>query len=140
MTYEKSCGAVLFTRINKEIKYVLVQQLEGFYSFPKGHIENNESEKETALREIYEELQIKATILDDFVITDEHSIPNKTNVIKQITYFLAEYQNQEIVYQKEELLSALLVSYEEAMNMFQYDSSKKILTEANDFILAKNIR
>lgn len=38
-SYEKSCGAVAFTRINGEIKYVLVQQLEGFYGFPKGHDE-----------------------------------------------------------------------------------------------------
>ena len=54
MKYEKSCGAVVYTKINDTIKYVLVQQLEGFWGFPKGHIEGNETEEENALREIYE--------------------------------------------------------------------------------------
>jgi bis(5'-nucleosidyl)-tetraphosphatase len=52
----KNLGAIVYTRINNVIKYVLVQQLEGFYGFPKGHIEQNETEVETALREIYEEV------------------------------------------------------------------------------------
>lgn len=47
MTYEKSCGAVVFTRINHEIRYVLVQQLEGFHGFPKGHMEEGETEEQT---------------------------------------------------------------------------------------------
>lgn len=137
MTYEKSCGAVVFTRIAGQIKYVLVQQLEGFYGFPKGHMEEGESEKETALREIFEEVHLTPTIVEGFVTTDAHAIPGKKDVIKQLVYFLAEYSGQEIVFQKEELLSAPLVSYEEAMEMFQYESSKRILKEANDFLLSK---
>ncbi len=135
MTYEKSCGAVIFTRIDGEIRYVLVQQLEGFYGFPKGHMEENETESETALREIYEELQLKPVIIEGFITSDEHAIPNKKGVIKQMIYFLAEFKEQEIIIQEDELLSAPLVSYDEAMSMFQYDSSKRILKEANDFLL-----
>lgn len=135
MTYEKSCGAVLFTKINNTVKYVLVEQSEGFYSFPKGHMEKGESEIETALREIFEETNIKATIIEGFVRKNEYALPNKPNVIKQVTYFIAEYSNQEIVFQKEELLGATLVTYEEAMELFQYESSKRILAEANDFII-----
>lgn len=134
MKYEKSCGAVVFTRIDGEIKYVLVQQLEGFYGFPKGHMEEGETEKETALREIFEEVGLKPTIIEGFLTTDEHAIPNIKDVMKQLVYFLAEFKDQEIVIQKEELLSAPLVSYEEAMKLFQYESSKRILKEAHDFL------
>jgi NADH pyrophosphatase NudC (nudix superfamily) len=49
-------------------------------------------------------------------------------------YFLAEYADQEIVFQQEELLSAPLVSYAEAMDLFEYESSKRILNEAYRFI------
>ena len=56
MKLEKSCGAVVYTLKNGKPQYVIVQSLEGFYGFPKGHIENNETEKETAIREIYEEV------------------------------------------------------------------------------------
>ena len=135
MRYEKSCGAVVFTRAGGQIKFALVQQLAGFYSFPKGHVEKGETEQETALREIYEELQLKPTLLEGFRTVDEHIIPHKPDITKQIVYFLGEYADQEIVFQREELLSAPLVTYEEAMALFQYESSKRILTEAYDYIL-----
>lgn len=133
MTYEKSCGAVVFTRTDGVIKYALVQQKAGFHGFPKGHMEPGESERETALREIYEELGLRPTLLDGFVTTDEHPIPGK-NVMKQIVYFLGEFSNQEIRFQTEELLSAPLVTYEEAMALFEYESSKRILREADAFL------
>ena len=135
MKYEKSCGAVVYTKINDTINYVLVQQLEGFWGFPKGHIEGNETEEETALREIYEEVKLKADILKGFRTVDEHAIPNKGNVIKQIVYFCAEYYDQDIITQNDELLSASLVTYEEALQLLEFESSKRILKEANDFLL-----
>ena len=42
-----------------------------------------------------------------------------------------------LTYQKEELTDALLTDYETAMTLFQFDSSKRILTEANNFLLSK---
>ena len=55
MNYEKSCGAVVFTIQNHKIMYVIVQSKEGYYGFPKGHMEYEETEIETALREVFEE-------------------------------------------------------------------------------------
>lgn len=133
MTHQKSCGAVVFTRIDGRIKYALVQQREGFHGFPKGHMEPGESEQETALREIYEELSLRPVLIDGFVTTDEHPIPGK-DVMKQIVYFLAGYSDQNIVFQEEELLGAPLVTYEEAMDLLEYESSKRILREANHFL------
>ena len=56
--------------------------------------------------------------------------------MKRVMYFAAEYDNQEISYQKEELLGAYLMTYEEAMDIFQFESSKRILREVNDFIIS----
>lgn len=134
MPFEKSCGAVVFTRTDGEIRYVLAQNLEGYYGFPKGHMEPGETEEQTALREIREEVGLRPRLIEGFRTEDEHPLPKKPGVIKQIVYFLAEYENQEISYQKEELLSAPLVSYEEAMELFAFESSKRILTEANEFL------
>jgi bis(5'-nucleosidyl)-tetraphosphatase len=134
MNYENSCGAVVFTRHNGKIQYVIIQSLEGYYGFPKGHMEGIEEEEETALREIYEETGLRVRILDEFKTSDEHPIPNKEGVIKRIIYFLAEYEDQEIQFQKEELLGASLMNYEEALSAFQFDSSKRILTEANSYL------
>lgn len=134
MSYEKSCGAVVFTRVRGEIRYVIIQSLEGFYGFPKGHMEVDETEEETALREIREEVGLTPAILPGFRVTDEHPIPGKPGVMKRIVYFLAEYHDQEPSYQREELLGVFLMDYETAMAAFQFESSRSILREAREFL------
>ena len=137
MMYEKSCGAVVFTRMNNEIQYLLIRNLTGIYGFPKGHVEQGETEEQTALREVFEEVGLTVKLVPGFRSEDEHPIPQKENTMKQIVYFLGEYSNQEFTYQIEELTDALLTDYETAMTLFQFDSSKRILTEANNFLLSR---
>ena len=133
-TYEKSCGAVVFTKTDDGVRYVIVQSLEGYYGFPKGHCEAGETEEETALREVLEETGLRVYLLPGFRCTDEHPIPQKPGIIKQIVYFAARYADQRITYQKEELMDARLMTFDEAMNAFQWDSSKAILRKVNDYI------
>ncbi|WP_034439978.1 bis(5'-nucleosyl)-tetraphosphatase [Clostridium ihumii] len=134
MKHEVSSGAVVFTRKENDVYFVIVKSLEGHYGFPKGHIEGMETEKETALREIYEEIGIRPQIIDGFRTMDEYIIPNKEEIIKEVIYFVAEYDNQQICYQEEELDGAYLIKYEDAMEVLNFDSSKRILSEAKDFI------
>ena len=57
--------------------------------------------------------------------------------IKRVIYFLAEYDNQNIRYQKDELLGAYLMTYEEAISLFQFDNLKKVFDKARDFITGR---
>lgn len=139
MLLEKSCGAVVFTKMGKDIKYLLVSNLDGFYGFPKGHMENGETEEETALREVLEETGVKVELIDGFKKTDEYLIPKKNDIIKQVTYFLGEFQKQNIIWQSEELSGAYLVTYTEAMKLLQFESLKQILKEADNYINAKDM-
>jgi len=116
---------------------LLIRNLTGIYGFPKGHMEAGETEEQTALREVFEETGLSVCFVPGFRTEDEHPIPQKENTIKQIVYFLGEYENQAFHYQKEELTDALLADYETAMSLLQFDSSKRILTEANDFLLSR---
>ena len=137
MIYEKACGAVVYTILNGQIHYVIIQQQEGFHGFPKGHVEKNETEGETALREIYEEVGLRPTLIKGFKVIDEYPLPHKQNVIKQVVYFLAEYSSQAIIIQEEELLGAMLLPYEEAIKILDYESSRKVLAQADHFLLAQ---
>ena len=134
MKDEKSCGAVVFTKIGEEIKYLLIRSLRGVYGFPKGHTEGDETETETALREVLEETGLKITFLDGFRETDEYFISRKKNIVKRVTYFLGFYEDQEIHFQRQELSGAFLVSYEEAMQLLQFESGRRILKEANEYL------
>ena len=133
-TYEKSCGAVLYTRDNGDPEYVIIQNKSGFFGFPKGHVENGETEKETALREIREEVGITPIFIDGFREVDEYPIPGKEGAIKQVVYFLAEYSHQAIVCQQAELRDAKPIRFEEAMDSLQFNRVKEILGKAHQAI------
>ena len=134
MKYEKSCGGVVYTKDSDQIRYVIIQHLGGHWGFPKGHMEPGESETTTALREILEETGIAAQLEDGFRKELQYPLPNKPGVMKQVIYFLASYQNQDIRYQKEELQAACLLSYEEAVNLLTHEDTKGILAQANAFL------
>ena len=131
---EKSCGAVVFTRESGEIRYVLAQSLDGLYGFPKGHMEKGENEQNTVLREIREEVGLQPVLLNDFRQTISYPLPSKPGVTKHVTYCLAEYQDQEIRCQPEELLGASLMPYEEAYRTLSHQASKAVLEAADRFI------
>ena len=134
MKYEKSCGAIVFTRTAKGIEYVIVRSLEGYCGFPKGHCEAGETEEETALREIWEETGLTVRLIPNFRHVDAYPIPKKSGVMKQVVYFLAEYTGQKIHHQKDELSDACLMTYETAIGKLYWESSKTILTKANDYL------
>ena len=136
MRYEKSCGAVVFTKSEEGIRFLLVRSLDGVYGFPKGHTEGSETEIETALREVFEETHLKIKIVDGFKATDEYPLAHKKKTFKKVTYFLGTFENQEVIYQKEELSGAVFVSYEEAMKLLKFESSRRILNEAFECLMS----
>ena len=133
MKQEKSCGAVVFTRVGSEIRYVLAQSRTGHYGFPKGHVESGETEKETALREIFEEVGLCPVLLDGFREVSEYEIPS-LGVRKQVVLFLGYYDLQEITAQESELRQAVLVSYEKAMILLKHENNRRILAQADLFL------
>ncbi len=135
MNIEKSCGAVVFNRENGEIRYLLIQNPQGIYGFPKGHMETGETELETARREIREEVGLEVKFLPGFRVEDMYPIPGK-DVMKKVVYFLAEYREQ-VPHFLETELSGGLVDYWGAMGSFQFESSRRILREADAFLREK---
>ena len=135
MKFEESCGAVVFTRADDEIRYVLIRSLEGVYGFPKGHRKPGESREETALREIREEVGLRVTLLPGFSAQEEFPLPEKPDTRKRIIYFLAEYMDQPIIPQKEELSGFGLYACGEALRLLQHESRRRILAEADAFLI-----
>ena len=137
MRREKSCGAVVFTRKDGTLYYVLVKQKKGFYGFPKGHMEKGESERETALREIREETGLRPRFIPGFRAETVYKLNKKPDTTKKVIFFLGEYADQEIVYQKEELLGAGLFRYEETAGLPMHENLRRILGDAKAFIEAQ---
>ena len=111
MLHEKSCGAVLFT-VEKGIrKFLLVES--NYFGLPKGHIEENETEQETALREIKEETGVDAKIIPGFRETVNYRLPNGN--VKEVVFFIAEYAPQQYTVNRTELRGITLLTYDKAI-------------------------
>lgn len=133
MKHEKSCGVVAYIIINNEINYLLVKQTNGFLSFPKGHVENNETEEETALRECLEETSLKVNIKKGFRKVIHYYIP-EIDVDKEVVLFIGEITNLNYHKQEKEITDIKVCKYLEAHNLLEFDNWKETLKAANDFL------
>ena len=134
MNWEYSCGAIVFTRRNGQILYAIVQELAGAYSFPKGHMEGDETEMETARREVWEEIGLHPEFLDGFYQQDEYPLAEKPGTWKRVTYFLVEFENEALTAREGEIRRIQLLPYEQALPLFEHEKTRQILTAAQDFL------
>ena len=137
MNYEYSSGAVVFTRIGGEPHYVLVRakdQPMGCHGFPKGHMEPGETEEQTALREIYEEVGLRVRLLPGFRAVTEYQLPTPPDTRKRVVFFLAQYEGQETTVQESELAAITIAPWPQALELTEFADSKRILTEAHEFL------
>ena len=131
---EHSAGAVVFTRREGELRYVIEESLSGYPGFPKGHMEAGEKERETALREVFEEVGLRPRLLPDFRAAEVYPLPGKPDTYKQVVYFLAEYRDQTPVPQDTEVRAIRLLPFEEALAALRRESARQILRDADAFL------
>jgi len=77
MITENASGAVVYRLKNNQPEYLLLKSAtSNFWGFPKGHVEGNETDIETAVREIREETQLQATINPEFHADLDYDMKN----------------------------------------------------------------
>ena len=132
MDMEKSAGAVLYTISENKIKYLVSLDFHNNWGFPKGHIEENETTEQAALREIKEEVGIDATLDTNFTKELVYIMPN--GVEKRSLYYIGRFDNQIPKKQLEEVQDIKILEYEEALNTLSFDSTKQMLVEAHKYL------
>ena len=121
---EKSCGMIVIN----DGKVLIVKQNSGFYGFPKGHMEEGETEIETAIRETREETNIEsyATSEKRYSI----SYPIKNGIPKEVVYFVGKTdgvinpKNQEA-----EVAEILFVDIDKVRDTLTFDNLKELWDE-----------
>lgn len=134
---EKSCGAVVYKKENNELKFLLVYQSNGHHSFPKGHMEENETEIETALREIKEETNLDVSIDSKFRVSTSYLLESK-GVMKEAVYFVATPTTFDLINQEGEISECSWNSYEDTLLKLEFEDMKEILEKANNYIKNNN--
>lgn len=135
MKHEQSYGAVVYKIVDKKIYFLIEHMVQGHYSMCKGHIEKGETEEECAIREIKEETNLDVILDASFSCKITYS--PATNVTKDVVFYLATPLNDNIIVQKEEVVSTYWLEYEDAYKRLTFKLDKKTIEEANKYILSK---
>lgn len=137
MNHEYSAGAVVFKRERGKLKYLLIKSFTGVFGFPKGHIEEGETEEEAAVREVFEETGIKIRLLNGFERRNEYPVPFLKDTIKHVVYFVGEYVSGEPTPQENETSGVYFFTKEVAIKKFYFDNLKRMLRDADTFVKQK---
>ncbi len=139
MEKEKSCGAVIYALKDNRLVFLLSKMGLGHISLTKGHVEGNETEKETAEREIFEETSLKPEIDTGFRKVISYS--PKEGIMKDVVFFVAKVN--ELKKPKDnhddEVVGFIWADYPKARKKLTFDSDKEVLEEAYVYILKKEI-
>jgi bis(5'-nucleosidyl)-tetraphosphatase len=144
ISFEKSVGAVVFRQSDGANMFLLLHYRSGHWDFPKGHVEGNETEHETLIREVAEEAGLTdLEIMPDFKTQTrffyragvEEKARRKeegrsANVSKKVVYYLAETKTKQINISFEHIGFEWL-GYADALARITYDNSKNVLEKAN---------
>lgn len=133
-----SAGGVVYKIENGDVKILLISPKDtNVWTLPKGLIEKNEDQRETALREIKEETGVDVKIVDELGEVSYWFMMKGERYFKTVKYFLAEYIGGQIN-PDWEVSSAQWVKIHEALNKLTYKSDKEILKKALEKISGTN--
>lgn len=123
MKHEKSCGCIII----EDKKVLLIKQTNGIWGFPKGHVEKNETELETAAREVKEETNLDVEIDANKRYTMEY-VTDKGK-LKQVVLFVAKCTGGEIKAQECEVNEIKWLDFDKAVETITYENTRELFKE-----------
>src|SRR4030042_6641096 len=140
MFLEKSCGAVVFLKKDNSVNYLLLHYEAGHWDFVKGNVEPNETEKDTAIRELKEETSIvDAQFIDGFREKIVYFYRRQGNTIhKEVVFFIIEAHTEKVEISNEHVGYDWL-DYQHAMEKLTFKNAKNVLQNAHEFLKKQGI-
>ena len=128
-----SCGGVVIFRGKVLLLYKNFKNRYEGWVLPKGTVEPGEDHKETALREVFEEAGVSATIMK-YVDTSSYTfnVP-EGEVNKEVHWYLMMADSYHSKPQKEEyFFDSGYYKYHEAYHLLKFANERQILEKAYD--------
>ena len=132
---ERSAGAVVFRMPKKGTRLYLLLLNAGRWDFPKGNMEDGETELRTVIREVGEETGLKGiTMVPGFKKVIEYFYRRDgKNIHKQVVYLLAEADDDKVKISFEHQGFGWF-PYTEAVAQASHDNTKRLLAGADRFL------
>lgn len=137
MIEEVSAGAVIYNDDTKHElrKFLVLHYPAGHWDFPKGAIEEKETEEQAATREIFEETGLRvADFVRGFRKEIEYHYRRQSMLAhKRVIFFLAKSDNTRVTISFEHSGFEWL-SFEQALQRLTFENAKSVLRDANDWL------
>lgn len=137
MATEKSAGAVVY-RLGDDRRaplYLLLHYAAGHWDLPKGKIEEGETVKETARREISEETGItQIEFAPGFETKIKYSFKRENKPVNKTVVFLLARTKEKNVELSSEHTGFEWLGFAQAMEKLTYGTARSVLSEADAFL------
>jgi len=141
---EISSGGVIFKRRDHSFEVALISKKKGkVWCLPKGHVEEGESLKETAVREVREETGLSGEVVERigdviYWYSNKSKEGELIKIFKRVYFFLLKYVDGETGNHDFEVENAQWFKIEEARKILSYKNERDIMKKAEK-ILKKNL-
>ena len=142
MKREFSAGGCVFKREGGQILWAIIKPRLSTdfprerYQLPKGLIDGQESSEQAALREVKEETELTARIIQKIDSTKIFYTFRGEKIFKIITYYLMEYLSGEPK-ESTEVEKTMWLPLEEAKKILTHTNDKGILQKASGLLKAE---
>ena len=136
LSNEMSSGIMVY-RIGQDGKreYLFLVRKEGFLDFPKGHIEEGETEMTAARRETLEETGMNVDIIPGFRHEMDYLFSHRDQKVKKtVVMFAGRAMDHESPTISHEHVGFVWMKYEDALKSLTYENQRKMLEEVDRFL------
>lgn len=127
---EPTAGGIIWRRNQKnKVEILLIQDAKDRWTIPKGHIEDGETAKETAEREIQEETGLKHMSMQDYLGRIKFQYRRQNSLVLMTTdIFLVEAKGDSNALVAEEWMNGIKwFDAMEAVDKIEYDDISKLM-------------
>lgn len=131
MQKDESFGVIPLSKTKGFWEVFLIQHnRSGYWGFPKGHAEPDETPHEAAFRELKEETNLELiSLIKNEPLKEQYTfILDRRRVFKQVFYFIAEVGG-EILLQKDEIHDGGWFPFHEAIARVTHQEGKALLVQ-----------
>ena len=134
-----SAGVILFREKKGKREYLLLQYEADYWGFCKGEIEKNESEEETALREVREETSLKKIrLIPKFKEKTSYFFTiERKKVYKEVVWFLGKVLDKNDGKVSWEHSALIWLPYDEAISKIKFKKDLLVVEKAEKFLASQ---
>jgi len=137
----RSAGIIVFRRDQDVCLFLLILSRltkRPLWEFPKGGVDEGETVREAALRELFEETGLTESdvrLIPEFERTEDYRFTSgrsdrRSLIHKQVTYYLAETEKSEVTLSAKESSEYAWLTLPEGMKRLRYKERRKLLQDA----------